>query len=1007
MDLQIISYNSTGFNPAKADFIRFLVTSLQANIFLVQEHFLLHNNVFKIQKEFSSFNSYILPANKSNKSLSCGRPSGGLGIFWKHSYNKMIKIVKLPNSTRIQAIDFDNKIIIVNCYFPTDTQDNNFDDWELIKCLETLSGIITAYPNHHILIGGDINCDFSRQTPFVNMIRDFTLNSNLSAAWWSFPIDFTYSFSSNIHNRTSFSCLDHFFYNDSLQVKDAAVIHLGDNLSGHEPIYISININVTDNLVPDSSTHGTQDYTYAPNWSKASVSQLQDFNESLRTKCQSLVIPDGLLCNNLTCQSDDHRNDITHYCDALLNIIDDATKMNIPPTHIPSEKKTPGWLELVKPFQDEARFFHSIWVSYGKPQNCPLYETMKRTRNSYHYAIRRAQKNEEEIRNQHLVDHCLKGNSSDIIKEFKKQNKCTQNKSPVIDGHSNDQNISNHFSDIYKDLYQRNSSTAPLTSQIQDINSSITSHDFNEVERLTPSVVYQAIKCLKSCKNDNIYNFKSDAFINGIDVLTNNLTLLFQAFLIHGFVPQIILMSTLQPIIKDKLGDKCSSSNYRAIGGSSLLLKLIDNIVLILFGESFKLAEQQFGFQKSSSTTLCSWTVKETINFFLNRDTPVYTCFLDLTKAFDLVNYSKLFQKLKHKISPLFLRLLAVIYLNQKCDVRWNGCRSPQFDMLNGVKQGAILSPTLFSIYIDDLFYLLKSSGLGCYINEHFYGALSYADDIVLMSPSVVGLQNMINFTKSYLDNLGLTISINIINPDKSKTKCLAFGIKRDPLPLIAGEKDIPWTNKYVHLGHVFYKDGSSEIDCVEKSHTFMGKYHSLCQLLKLKDPMVYMKLINIYLCDFYGSNLWYLFGAAAEKFDIVWNKMIRFVFNLPFDCHRYLIEPLSHSCHLKTKLTDRFLKFFHSISCSHKDIIQNLFFLQVNDLRSDFGLNVHEICHSAKVENICFVNRGDVKYHPIPDNEKWRVDIINEIILILSQNLFLDFDKFHLKFLLDFLSAN
>ena len=265
----------------------------------------------------------------------------------------------------------------------------------------------------------------------------------------------------------------------------------------------------------------------------------------------------------------------------------------------------------------------------------------------------------------------------------------------------------------------------------------------------------------------------------------------------------------------------------------------------------------------------------------------------------------------------------------------------------------------------------------------------------------------MINFTKSYLDNLGLTISINIINPDKSKTKCLAFGIKRDPLPLIAGEKHIPWTNKYVHLGHVFYKDGSSEIDCVEKSHTFMGKYHSLCQLLKLKDPMVYMKLINIYLCDFYGSNLWYLFGVAAEKFDIVWNKMIRFVFNLPFDCHRYLIEPLSHSSHLKTKLTDRFLKFFHSISCSHKDIIQNLFFLQVNDLRSDFGLNVHEICHSAKVENICSVNRGDVKYHPIPENEKWRVDILNEIILILSQNLFLDFDKFHLKFLLDFLSAN
>ena len=163
---------------------------------------------------------------------------------------------------------------------------------------------------------------------------------------------------------------------------------------------------------------------------------------------------------------------------------------------------------------------------------------------------------------------------------------------------------------------------------------------------------------------------------------------------------------------------------------------------MILFSDSLTLAEQQFGFQKNSSTTICSWTVKETINYYLNRDTPVFACFLDMTKAFDLVNYSKLFDKLKDRVSPIFLRLLCYIYLNQTCNVTWDNSNSFLFNVKNGVKQGAILSPTLFSIYIDELFLLLKLSGYGCLINHYYYGAISYADDIVLLCPSREGLQH-------------------------------------------------------------------------------------------------------------------------------------------------------------------------------------------------------------------------------------------------------------------------
>ena len=583
----------------------------------------------------------------------------------------------------------------------------------------------------------------------------------------------------------------------------------------------------------------------------------------------------------------------------------------------------------------------------------------------------------------------MNGNSTNLIKEFKKQNNSQTPKSTVIDGNSNDQSIADSFSEKYKNLYQKNDSTNNLLHEINVLDQSINDNNFVEVENLSPSVVYQALQSLKNMKNDNVFTFKSDALIHGADILVKYFTLLFQSFLIHGYVPSILLTSTLQPIIKDKLGNKCSSDNYRAIGCSSLILKLLDKIILILFSSSLQLSEYQFGFQKCSSTSLCTWTVKETVNYFLNRNTPVFACFLDMTKAFDLVNYYKLFIKLKNKISPLFIRLLAFIYLHQKCDVSWNNCKSSEFNVLNGVKQGAVLSPLLFSVYINDLFDLLNQSGFGCYINNYFYGSVSYADDIVLLSPSVQGLQELVNISKNYFDSLDMVISLNINEPLKSKTKCLAFGSKSDPPPLKLGDNDILWTDSYTHLGHILTKDGTDVKDITAKMYSFIGKYHSLCQVLKHKDPRIYIKLINIYFCDFYGSNLWNLFSKSAEKFYTMWNKMVRFVFKLPSMSHRYLLEPLSSTPHLKTKLTDRFLKFHETVKNSLRPLIKNLYNLQVKDFRSDFGHNVQMINGMLNIDNLSFAKRGSVKYHPIRTYDEWRISILNELVTMKSNQSF------------------
>ena len=145
---------------------------------------------------------------------------------------------------------------------------------------------------------------------------------------------------------------------------------------------------------------------------------------------------------------------------------------------------------------------------------------------------------------------------------------------------------------------------------------------------------------------------------------------------------------------------------------------------------------------------MCSWVVSETINYFTNRKTPVFSCLLDLTKAFDKVEFSTLFRKLLGKIPLIFLRLLIFSYQHQSCLVNWNNSRSRIFSIKNGVRQGAVASPTFFSIYLDDLFSILNNSGLGCRIGPHFYGMQGYADDCALLSPDLQGLQMMLDLCK-------------------------------------------------------------------------------------------------------------------------------------------------------------------------------------------------------------------------------------------------------------------
>ena len=107
------------------------------------------------------------------------------------------------------------------------------------------------------------------------------------------------------------------------------------------------------------------------------------------------------------------------------------------------------------------------------------------------------------------------------------------------------------------------------------------------------------------------------------------------------------------------------------------------------------------------------------------------------------------------------------MYTKQLCHVQWGGEKSASFPISNGVKQGGVISPLLFSLYVDQLFLLLKRSGVGCHVGSTYAGAFGYADDIALIAPSLSSFKQMMkiceNFAKSHN---------NVFNSSKTKLLC-------------------------------------------------------------------------------------------------------------------------------------------------------------------------------------------------------------------------------------------
>ncbi len=188
----------------------------------------------------------------------------------------------------------------------------------------------------------------------------------------------------------------------------------------------------------------------------------------------------------------------------------------------------------------------------------------------------------------------------------------------------------------------------------------------------------------------------------------------------------------------------------------------MDHVIISFIKDKIKTSHVQFAYKESYSISLCSFLVTETIQYYQTRGSNVYMLLLDATQAFDRVKYSKLFSLLiERNICPLVIRLLLNMYLISTAVVSWNGVRSDQFKLCNGVKQGGVISPLLFSVYIDPLLQQLNETKLRCYMGDICSNAFAYADDIVVLSPTCNALRKMVGICERYATNFSVSFNPN------------------------------------------------------------------------------------------------------------------------------------------------------------------------------------------------------------------------------------------------------
>jgi hypothetical protein len=550
-----------------------------------------------------------------------------------------------------------------------------------------------------------------------------------------------------------------------------------------------------------------------------------------------------------------------------------------------------------------------------------------------------------------------------------------------IDDCSNDDDISNLFASKYCNLYNSVPYDEENMNEIKKyINDKLM--DENCSYNITIDNVTDAICKLKYGKGDGEEGLYSDHFINAPFSFHVILSLLFNSMVVHGFTPQSMLLGTMIPIPKNRKKSVCNSDNYRAIALSSIFSKVLDIIIISKEQNVLLTSSLQFGFKHGVSTTQCTFTMLETIDYYNFNQSNVYCLMLDATKAFDRVKYCKLFSLLlKRNMSPLLLRLLLHMYTSQSLQVKWGSKTSYTFGVSNGVKQGGVLSPILFAVYMDELLNKLESSGTGCHVGAEFVGAVGYADDLTLMAPSLSSLKSLVNMCEQYAREFDIQF-----NGSKSQLMCFkGRGCSTNSNSICVNGVKLNYVSNATHLGH--------EIDVSDKGGIIDGARKQFCKQFNMfmsdfgnVSSHVKNKLFVQYCCSFYGSPLWPLHSNNFSSLCVTWRKSLRQLWRVPFNTHCDIVTLLGSHKPLDIQIKCRFNGFMSKCLQHTNNVVRTVAQFAIRNPMSVTGRNYRNVC--MYFNNDCEMNASLVNWNKRAMDLAADVNVLSELIKIRDNTL-------------------
>ena len=330
----------------------------------------------------------------------------------------------------------------------------------------------------------------------------------------------------------------------------------------------------------------------------------------------------------------------------------------------------------------------------------------------------------------------------------------------------NNEEIADSFAKYFEKCYSCNNEkrAEELRQEYETMRANYHGLPLPELKEFNTELVSQVILDLKRGKAPGLDGLGAEHLFYAHPIVSVILSRLFGLILLNKHVPDGFMRNYIVPLPKlsNVRAKNVTCDDFRGIAISCIISKVFEYCFLKRFDKLLRSSDCQFGFKKNLGCSHAILSVRKLVNQMINNGCTANICSLDLSKAFDKVNHCALYIKLMKRYFPVDLLELLENWINNcsSC-VKWRACYSEFFRVSFGVRQGSVLSPFLFAVYIDDIIDSRDSTS-----NSEI---IMYADDILLIASSVCKLQQMLNRCELELEWLDMSINVN-------KSHCIRIG---------------------------------------------------------------------------------------------------------------------------------------------------------------------------------------------------------------------------------------